>query len=148
MLKSGRVNSIRNASGLKSIVLGLLVTCLLLSTCAVRKSIEAFLQGSVRTESPIANGFKKIRAIAANAQAGNPQLCSAREQATFQSIDLKDARGLYLLLPQALFLSTLLGFIAAGLLSLLYTRFAVFYPKALFALSGTPIYIKNRLLLI
>ena len=148
MFNSGIISSIRKASSLKTIVLGLLVTCLLLSTCGVRKSIEAFLQGSVRTESSMVNGFKKIRAISDNVQFASPQLCSSTDRTILQNIDLPSSKGLGSLLPQTLMLTTLLGFIAAASLSLLHNSTSSFLPKISFALSGTPIYIKNRLLLI
>lgn len=148
MFNSRIISSIRKASSLKTVVLGLLVTCLLLSTCGVRKSIEAFFHGSVRTESSMGNGVKKIRAISDNVRFASPQLCSSTDRTILQNIDLPASKVLGSLLPQALMLTTLLGFISAVLLALWHRRLARFYPQAAFAFNSTPIYIKNRLLLI
>jgi len=148
MLKSRIINSVRKASSLKTIVLGFLVTCLLLSTCAVRKSIKAFLQGSTRTESGMGNGFKKIRATTDNLQVSSSQICSAVDQTTLQNIELKGSNVLDSLLPQALFLTTLFGLIASTLLALLHSRTSISFSKASIAFNGAPLYIKNRLLLI
>lgn len=148
MFNSRIISSIRKASSLKTIVLGLLVTCLLLSTCAVRKSIEAFLQGPVRTESGMANGFKKIRGTTDNLQVGSSQICSASDQTTLQNIDIKGSNVLDSLLPLALSLTTLFGFIVSAMLALLHSFTAISFSKASFAFNSTPIYIKNRLLLI
>lgn len=148
MFNSGIITSVRKASRLKTIILGLLVTCLLLSTCGVRKSIEAFLQGSVHTESSMGNGFKKIRAITDNVQLASPQLCSSTERTILNNIDLPASKAQGSLLPQTLMLTTLLGFIVAAFLALLHNSTSSFFLKASFARSGTPIYIKNRLLLI
>ncbi|RKD15190.1 hypothetical protein BCY91_06660 [Pelobium manganitolerans] len=150
MFNSRIISCIRKASNLKTIVLGLLVTCMLLSTCAVRKSIEAFFQGSAHTESSMVNGFgfKKIRAISDNVQFASPQLCSSDDRTILQNIDQPGSKVLGSLLPQALFLTTLLGFISAVLLALWHHRLARFYPQASLAFNSTPLYIKNRLLLI
>ena len=148
MLKSRIISSIRKASSLKTIVLGLLVTCLLLSNCTVRKSIEAFLHGSVRTESGMSNGFKKIRSIADNVQVGNPMLCSASDQDQFLNVDLQGTKTLESLLPQTLFLTSLFGFVASALLGQLHNINRISFSKASFAFNSAPIYIKNRLLLI
>ena len=148
MFKSRIINSIRKAGNLKTIVLGLLVTCLLLSTCAVRKSIEAFFQDSARTESTIGNGFKKIRVTTDKIKFTNPQLCSPTENTTLQNIHLPASKAPGVLLPQALMLTTLLSFISAVLFALWHCTPASFFSKASFAFNSTPIYIKNRLLLI
>ncbi|MDF3076913.1 MAG: hypothetical protein K0S09_802 [Sphingobacteriaceae bacterium] len=148
MFNSGIISSVRKASSLKTIILGLLVTCLLLSTCAVRKSIEAFLQGSVRTESSMASGVKKIRATNDEVQVGSSQLCSADDETTLQNVDAKSWKALDSVLPLALFLPTLLGLIAAALLALLHNAASTYFSKASFAFNSTPLYIKNRLLLI
>lgn len=148
MLNSRIISNIRKASNLTKVVLGLLVACLLLSTCSVRKSIEAFLHGSVNTEVSSGNGFKKISLTTDNIQFASPQLCSSTDRTILQNIDLPASKILGSLLPQALFLTTLLGFISAVLLALWHHRLAGFYPLAAFAFNSTPLYIKNRLLLI
>lgn len=147
-MKSTIISNIRKASSLKTIVLGLFVTCLLLSNCAVRKSIEAFLQGSVHTESGMGNGFKKIKATPNSLEVSN-QVCSTNDQIMRQSLDFQGPKTLdSLLLPHALFLTVLFGFIAAAFLALLHNSTSTSFPKASLAFNGAPLYIKNRLLLI
>lgn len=148
MLKPRIISRIKKASCFKTIVLGLLVTCLLLSNCTVRKSIEAFLNGSVRTESGMGNGFKKIRPIADNVQVGNPLLCSVSDQGVFLNADFQGTKTLGSLLPQMLFLTVLLGFVGSALLAQSHNINSISFSKASFAFSSAPIYIKNRLLLI
>lgn len=148
MFKSRMINSIRKAGSLKTIVLGLLVTCLVLSNCTVRKSIETFLNGPIRTESGMSNGFKKTRSVAGNVQVSNPLLCSASFQDVLLNVDLQVAKTLESLLPTAVILTALVGFVASALLGRLHNTSTMSFSKASFAFSTTPIYIKNRLLLI
>ena len=146
MLNSRTANSDRQTGGLQTVVLGILITIIMLSSCAVRKSIEVYFLGSVNTEFSTAHGSKKIRATVGNVHLTNPQLCSDLERTAPEAVDFQARKGQITMLPQVLILP---GSISPALPAHYYHRsLSTAFAKASFAFSDAPIYLKNRLLLI
>jgi hypothetical protein len=127
-------------------LLFLLLTIFLLSSCPVKKGIQVLLHGNYSVENSILNPNKTV-SLNKTAAIADFQICSA-SQSLLDEIDLRSIQSSQPVLPLNLLVVCFLSALSFALLAFHQRIPSSYFSKTTFPQANTPLYIRNRLLLI
>lgn len=131
----------------KPALLFLLLTLFLLSSCPVKKGIQALLHGSNSVENSTPN-YNKTLSTNKTAVIANPQICSTSTQSILDGVDLRSTQSAQPALPLILVLLYFLPALVFAFPDFYHRTLSSYFSKATFPQGNTLLYIRNRLLLI
>lgn len=131
------INNPTNHFKAKPALLCLLLSFFLLTDCTVKKSIHAFVDGNNSTENTNPNAKRQLVV--------SSQTCLTLSPSILDEVDLRNTQFAN---PELPLIPILLSLIPAFSFQDQYYTPSPYYSKAAFLQAGTPLYLRNRILLI